>query len=262
MFTRVKSKRAKAARPEPIAERVQEEKQDENQIASKRSPKKPPEATAAELKDSRDVGPPRRRSTRNSGDKAIAEPAQLELPKRRSKRTSTETAQKTMDVAHGQGKKVVPERTVRAANRSRTPDQENAPPDTTKIALPFADTPIIRRNKEMRKGSNESRRSSLSNRGRRASSLIDSGTSNGLSISFKSVISLTTLALPHEQVEAADFYKHIESGLLEPRRMRQLLMWCGTRALGEKPSFATEDGPARLAGEAHLETFGDAGTDP
>ena len=102
----------------------------------------------------------------------------------------------------------------------------------TKIALPFADTPIIRRNKEMRKGNNESRRSSLSMRGRRASSLIDSGTSS---------------ALPHDQVETEDFYKHIESTLLEPRRMRQLLMWCGFRALGEKPSFATEDSPTKLA---------------
>ena len=51
--------------------------------------------------------------------------------------------------------------------------------DVTKIALPFADTPIIRRNKEMRK-TNGSRRSSLGNRGRRASSLIDTGKSNGM----------------------------------------------------------------------------------
>ncbi len=52
--------------------------------------------------------------------------------------------------------------------------------DATKIALPFADTPIIRRNQEMRKGAaNGSRRSSLGMRGRRASSLIDAGKSNG-----------------------------------------------------------------------------------
>lgn len=29
--------------------------------------------------------------------------------------------------------------------------------------------------------------------------------------------------------------------------MRQLLMWCGARALGDKPSFSSEDGNARLA---------------
>jgi kinetochore protein Mis13/DSN1 len=51
----------------------------------------------------------------------------------------------------------------------------------TKIALPFADTPVIRRNKEMRleKGRKGQRRSSLGLRGRRASSLIESGASNG-----------------------------------------------------------------------------------
>ena len=58
--------------------------------------------------------------------------------------------------------------------------------EATKIALQFADTPVIWRNKEMRKGNDESRRSSLSIRGRRASSLIDSGTSS---------------ALPHDQVK-------------------------------------------------------------
>ena len=53
--------------------------------------------------------------------------------------------------------------------------------DSTKIALPFADTPIIRRNQEMRKGAaSSSRRSSLGMRGRRASSLIDTGKSNGM----------------------------------------------------------------------------------
>ena len=58
-------------------------------------------------------------------------------------------------------------------------------------------------------------------------------------------------ALPHREVETADFYKHIESeGLTEPRRMRQLLIWCGTRAMGEKPlGSRSEDESARLAGE-------------
>lgn len=66
------------------------------------------------------------------------------------------------------------------------PPKETAqPPEIrkpTKIALPFADTPIIMRNKEMRKHSGQGqghRRSSTGLRGRRASSLIESGTSNG-----------------------------------------------------------------------------------
>ena len=63
---------------------------------------------------------------------------------------------------------------------ARTPVPSEPPKEPTKIALPFADTPIIRRNQEMRKGSDNSRRSSMSMRGRRASSLIESGTSNGV----------------------------------------------------------------------------------
>ncbi|EXJ64884.1 hypothetical protein A1O7_01223 [Cladophialophora yegresii CBS 114405] len=99
--------------------------------------------------------------------------------------------------------------------------QENS--SGTRIALPLADTPVIKRNKAMREGKSAKgeRRSSLGNRGRRASSLIESGTSN---------------ALPHSEVDVADYYKHIESeGLPEPRRMRQLLTWCAERALDEKP---------------------------
>ncbi len=61
-------------------------------------------------------------------------------------------------------------------------------------------------------------------------------------------------ALPHNEVEASDFYKHIESeGLPEPRRMKQLLTWCATRAMGEKPTGAdVEDHSARMAGKMHL----------
>ncbi|KAL4980795.1 Mis12-Mtw1 protein family-domain-containing protein [Aspergillus desertorum] len=115
-----------------------------------------------------------------------------------------------------------------------SPEQPQA--GTATIALPVADTPVIQRNKEMRgkKSGKGSRRSSLSMRGRRASSLIDSGASN---------------ALPHDKVDTAEFYKHIAAdGLVEPRRMRQLLIWCGTRALLDKPSGSRSgDESARLA---------------
>lgn len=135
------------------------------------------------------------------------------------------------------------------------PQQEHTQPsevtfDATKIALPFADTPIIRRNKEMRK-TNAARRSSLGMRGRRASSLIDTGKSNGNKHTQRRPIvnADRKSAMPHDEVESSEFYKHIASeGLSEPRRMKQLLTWCATRALGEKPSFSTEDGNAILAG--------------
>lgn len=60
---------------------------------------------------------------------------------------------------------------------------------------------------------------------------------------------LTSTALPHKEVNSADFYKHIGPDLPEPRRMRQLLIWCATRAMGDKPSGSrSEDESARLAG--------------
>jgi kinetochore protein Mis13/DSN1 len=104
----------------------------------------------------------------------------------------------------------------------------------TMISLPFSDTPIINRNKELRKKGGGTRRSSLGLRGRRASSLIDNGHS----------------AIPHREVDSTEFYKHIEAeGLSEPRRMKQLLTWTGERALGEKPSHGDPDSAAALAGE-------------
>ncbi|EXA30024.1 hypothetical protein FOVG_18559 [Fusarium oxysporum f. sp. pisi HDV247] len=100
----------------------------------------------------------------------------------------------------------------------------------------MSDTPIINRNKEMRKkGGNSNRRSSLGNRGRRASSLIESGQT----------------AIPHRAVNPADYYKHIEAeGLTEPRRMKQLLTWCGERALAGKPPHGTPNSNAILDARA------------
>lgn len=109
--------------------------------------------------------------------------------------------------------------------------------ESRQIALPFSDTPIINRNKELRKkgGASGSRRSSLGMRGRRASSLIDNGHS----------------ALPHREVDPAEFYKHIEAeGLSEPRRMKQLLTWCGERALSEKPPHGSHGSSAVLGARA------------
>lgn len=138
---------------------------------------------------------------------------------------------------------------------------EPTQPGTSKIALPFADTPVIRRNKEMReeRAGKGQRRSSLGMRGRRASSLIDSGASNGGEILPQKSPSPETergadafrTAVPHKEVDTSDFYKHIASeGLSEPRRMKVLLTWCATRAMGDKPSGSrSDDDSARLAGE-------------
>ncbi|TPR06873.1 Chitin binding domain family protein [Aspergillus niger] len=177
-------------------------------------------------------------------------------PKKRVEEKKTEIAEEPKKQAEGTGKRrtrgAAKNSQQRATRSTRKHDQVETVPlekkrrkgrpkpqqsgTATTIALPLADTPVIQRNKEMRgkksvKGGN--RRSSLGMRGRRASSLIDSGASN---------------ALPHKKVDTADFYKHIAADLPEPRRMRQLLIWCGTRAMGDKPSGSrSEDESARLA---------------
>jgi kinetochore protein Mis13/DSN1 len=121
-------------------------------------------------------------------------------------------------------------------NRSTIPATQHS----TVISLPFSDTPIINRNKELRKkGGTGQRRSSLGMRGRRASSLIDNGHS----------------AIPHREVETSEFYKHIEEALPEPRRMKQLLTWTGERALPEKPAHGDPDSGAKLAGESQIRSL-------
>ena len=48
----------------------------------------------------------------------------------------------------------------------------------------------------------------------------------------------------------ADFYKHIAGeGLSEPRRMKQLLTWCGTRALEDRHLPASLEDRGILAGQ-------------
>ncbi|RDA84531.1 hypothetical protein CP532_3755 [Ophiocordyceps camponoti-leonardi (nom. inval.)] len=116
-----------------------------------------------------------------------------------------------------------------------SPPPPQLPASPTTIALPMSDTPVINRNKEMRRKGAPSRRSSLGSRGRRASSLIDNGQA----------------ALPHREVDSTEFYKHISAdGLPEPRRMKQLLMWCGERALSEKPPHGTSGSHAILGARA------------
>lgn len=55
-------------------------------------------------------------------------------------------------------------------------------------------------------------------------------------------------ALPHSEVEVREFYKYIEQSLPEPRRMKQLLTWCGSRALPPKPSGDVKNASAIMAG--------------
>ncbi|KAI4251242.1 MAG: hypothetical protein LQ352_004978, partial [Teloschistes flavicans] len=236
-FTRTRAKKAKAeSAPQipPIEEERQEETPKVTQVRkSRKRTSGSPNAAAVENEGKSEH---RRRSARNSGDKDLvaenkSSPPPLEIKKKR----------KTKENASQEPRKSKRNDQATSSRQSQGPSTADArriqpvdkPLDPIKVSLPFADTPIIRRNKEMRKGAeNGSRRSSLGMRGRRASSLIDSGKSD---------------ALPHDEVETAEYYKHIESSLTEPRRMKQLLTWCATRALGEKPSTSRDDFSARQA---------------
>ena len=117
-------------------------------------------------------------------------------PVRRSKRLSDEHDQSGSSPQHKARRKEYVEPAPMAPTYrlkdDKPPTREKTPATTTdvtegeghsatRIALPFADTPVIRRNKAMREGKSGKgeRRSSLGLRGRRASSLIDSGNSNG-----------------------------------------------------------------------------------
>ncbi|KAI4238002.1 MAG: hypothetical protein L6R40_005813 [Gallowayella cf. fulva] len=235
-FTRTRAKKAKAG-PAPQIPPIEEDKHEDSPMTStvKKTRKRisgSPKAAATENKDKPER---RRRSPRNSGDKdpaAEEEPPlpTLEVKKKRKPRDDGPHETRKSSKRHDQAAPAPSTTSATEPNRTQPVDTSF---DPIKVSLPFADTPIIRRNKEMRKGvENGSRRSSLGQRGRRASSLIDSGKSD---------------ALPHEEVESVDFYKHIESSLTEPRRMKQLLTWCGTRALGEKPSSTLADFHGRQA---------------
>ncbi|KAL7816535.1 Mis12-Mtw1 protein family domain-containing protein [Trichoderma aethiopicum] len=163
-----------------------------------------------------------RKSSRLSNDDAGFEEQQA--PPRTNGTTTTQV--RTKKAPKPKAPPRVAEEEEGDGSMAESPVHEAAP-GPTKIALPMSDTPIINRNKEMRKkGANGSRRSSLGSRGRRASSLIESGQA----------------AIPHREVSTSAFYKHIEADLLEPRRMKQLLIWCGERALSAKPRGTANSG--------------------
>ncbi|KAJ9412486.1 hypothetical protein FOXG_14917 [Fusarium oxysporum f. sp. lycopersici 4287] len=179
--------------------------------------------------------PSTRRSTRRSGEaqgEEAPQPAPASIPEPEPK----PQPEPVPDAAPTSHVKETPKKRESRAKPPRPPPdwnkspQRKPPVQSATIALPMSDTPIINRNKEMRKkGGNSNRRSSLGNRGRRASSLIENGQT----------------AIPHREVNPADFYKHIEAeGSTEPRRMKQLLTWCCERALAREPPHGTPNSNA------------------
>ncbi|KAL7923681.1 Mis12-Mtw1 protein family domain-containing protein [Trichoderma austrokoningii] len=170
-----------------------------------------------------------RKSSRLSSDDAAPEEQQQAPPPARTNGSSSRGKKtvKTKAVPPPPPPPVIQEEELEDDSNADSPVYETST-EPTKIKLPMSDTPIINRNKEMRKkgGTGGSRRSSLGSRGRRASSLIEGGQT----------------AIPHREVSTAAFYKHIEADLPEPRRMKQLLIWCGERALSAKPRGTLNSG--------------------
>lgn len=175
-FTRTRAKKAKAeAVLVNTAEEVRQKERTEP-VPTRKTKKKAAGSPSAAPENGVKVA--KRRSSRHSGEHENADPPALPVKKKRKERVSSE-----LKLDHRGGRPHTDEEQVR-----QEPQQDHTQPvevtfDATKIALPFADTPIIRRNKEMRK-TNAARRSSLGMRGRRASSLIDTGRSNGKNFSF------------------------------------------------------------------------------
>ena len=172
-FTRTRAKKAKAAaaekEPAPIPETIREEEPKEP--PPKKSRKKPAVQPNIEAIQTESQPERRRRSPRNSGASVDAEPPPVQVKKRRVKEKAPSTPGPTPETRPEE-----PPQEQQKVATEEAPSIQNE--EVTKVALPFADTPIIRRNQEMRANSGQ-RRSSLGNRGRRASSLIDSGKSNG-----------------------------------------------------------------------------------
>ena len=171
----------KRAKAEPKVESIEERPEPEPEpraVPVKKTRRRSPIPPSKEPADEEKAEKSRRRSARHSGERNTVSPPPLQPKKRRVKDKEP-------------GDQRPRERDISTAAHDHEETQEKTDPlngsprverctETTKVSLPFADTPVIRRNQEMRKGSGDGqRRSSLGMRGRRASSLIDSGKSNG-----------------------------------------------------------------------------------
>lgn len=134
-------------------------------------------STPAPKKDSQPVRRSKRLSAGSQQDQnspTVKPPPELKPPKIRRDKVEKQK----VPVQKQDGFEIRDTQQMPPPSHLRSEDESHS---ATKIALPFADTPVISRNKAMREGKSgkSERRSSMGLRGRRASSLIDSGTSNG-----------------------------------------------------------------------------------
>ncbi|RDB30918.1 Kinetochore protein mis13 [Hypsizygus marmoreus] len=107
----------------------------------------------------------------------------------------------------------------------------------TSVLLPADETPQIQRNKRLREGAmaaigngradSSPASGSEGGRHRRKSSI---GRGKRISTSFETTGVITQ---PHGSVSDSSFYKHIDSDLPDSERVRQLLIWCSSRAASQ-----------------------------
>lgn len=122
---------------------------------------------------------PTRRSKRISDERPAEAAASQPTPHKSAHAQTHENGERSPSPGRGRPISVTKKRSQGDEGRRET--------QVMQIALPFADTPIQRRNKEMRKTSAEgNRRSSTGIRGKRASSVIDEGRGHGKSLPFSS----------------------------------------------------------------------------
>jgi kinetochore protein Mis13/DSN1 len=199
-------------------------------ISGQNAPAPPPAAPQPRAQEM--VVPKTRGTRRKTREKLHEDETANEAPAQKEKPAPTARSSTPTEAERGRRRTKQPTQNPQpAAETNEAPVEEST--DLRQIFLPLSDTPIIDRNKELRKKGGARRSSLGGSRGRRASSLIDNGHS----------------AMPHREVEPAEFYKHIEAdGPSEPRRMRQLLTWCGKRALSEKPPHGSHGSSAVLGG--------------
>ncbi|KAG0322472.1 hypothetical protein BGZ99_003340 [Dissophora globulifera] len=102
--------------------------------------------------------------------------------------------------------------------RQHRPSTQHTPErnQETIVTIPMRETPMIKRNKDIR---NASRRSSFNLRGKRASSI-----GNGFA------------ALPHPSIDSKSFFRHIAAEDPPPVRMKQLMAWCARKTIDSQKS--------------------------
>lgn len=108
--------------------------------------------------------------------------------------------------------------------------------------IPLRDTPTIDRNRVMRGEPVERRRSSLSRRGKRASSSFEHTGIIREDILLQPLYCVNLISLaaqPHPSVSTANFHKHIDRELPEAHRARHLLVWCASRTSARTSSSSS-----------------------